>query len=34
MGNLSFTELVIIAFLFGVIAFSVIRGIKTIFKRK
>lgn len=34
MGNLSFTELVIISVLFLVIVFSVIRGIKILFKRK
>jgi len=34
MGNLSFTELVIISVLFLVIVFSVIRGIKILFKPK
>ena len=34
MGNMSFTELVIVSILFLVIVFSIIRGFKTLFKRK
>lgn len=34
MGNISFVELVIGAILFLVIAFSLIRGVKALFKRR
>lgn len=34
MGNLSFTELVVVAVLFLVVAFSVMRFIRSLFNRK